>query len=146
MSKWALSSDLTSLTLIGKLFILWNHCNTQSGSIPYTCTRNTRISQHIINRNTPPKVSHQCDHSSDNLCMVKSVMHACTVRNYSVKFRSKIFLWVQLTHENITQQINFMTKLSQMNISQTTVYPCVHCWKVITNVLLWIANWKQLIN
>ena len=55
--------------------------------------------------------------------MVKSVVHACTVRNYSVqiKFEGKIFSWVELTHENITQRINFMTKLSRENISQTTV-------------------------
>ena len=37
------------------------------------------------------------------------------------KQTNKIFSWVQLIHENITQQINFMTKLSQTNISQTMV-------------------------
>ena len=44
-------------------------------------------------------------------------------RNYSMqtKFESQISSWVQPTHENITQQINFMTKLSRMNISRTTV-------------------------
>ena len=53
----------------------------------------------------PPEVSRQCDHSSDNLCMVKSVTHAHTFTNYSVqiKFEGKMFLQVQLTHENITQ-------------------------------------------
>ena len=43
--------------------------------------------------------------------MAKSVTHACVVRNYSmqIKFDGKIFSWVQLTHENITQRINFTT-------------------------------------
>ena len=37
------------------------------------------------------------------------------------KFESQIFSWVEPTHENITQQINFTTKLSRTNISRTTV-------------------------
>ena len=31
-----------------------------------------------------------------------------------IKFEGKIFSWVQLTHENITQCINYITKLSQI--------------------------------
>ena len=41
-----------------------------------------------------------------------------TCRNY---LRQTKFSWAQLTHENITQQINFMTKLSRTNTSWTTV-------------------------
>ena len=37
------------------------------------------------------------------------------------KIQGKIFLWVQLTHEYLTQQTNYTTKLSQINISQTMV-------------------------
>ena len=55
--------------------------------------------------------------------MVKCVTHALAVTNYSVqiKFKGKIFSWVQLTHKNITQRINFTTKSSQEYISQTMV-------------------------
>ena len=35
----------------------------------------------------PPKVSLHCDHSSDNVSMVKSVTHALAVRNYSVQIK-----------------------------------------------------------
>ena len=35
-------------------------------------------------------------------------------------FEDKIFLWVQLTHENVTQQINFMTII--LKKEKTTVY------------------------
>ena len=72
--------------------------------------------------------------------MVTSVIHAHAVRNYSVqiKFEGKIFLWVQLIHENITQQINFKTKLSQTNISQTTVY-CPYSAKFCL-----VGNYDQL--
>ena len=66
--------------------------------------------------------------------MVKCVIHARTVRIFSVqiKFEGKIFSWVQLTHENITQQINFTIKLSQEDISQTMVFRKV--------IVLWITN------
>ena len=40
---------------------------------------------------------------------------------FKQKFKGKVFLWLQLTHENITQWIISMTKLSRMNISRTTV-------------------------
>lgn len=39
-------------------------------------------------------------------------MLACRDNSLQTNFEAKIFLWVQLIQENITQQINFTAKLS----------------------------------
>ena len=92
----------------------------------------------MIDRNIPPVVSRQLD----NLCMVTSVMQLEIIQ-CKQKFEGKIFLWVQLSHKNITQRINFTTKLSWMNISQTTV--CIVYFTVMdTQISSWV--WHKHIN
>ena len=80
----------------------------------------------ISNCSTSPQCDDELNRDWDNLlCMAKNVIG----RNHSVqtKFEGKLFLWVQVTHENITQQLDFTTKLSWTNISHAMVAVSFNC-------------------
>ena len=55
--------------------------------------------------------------NTNNYYIVCDIVITHAGRNYSMhtKFEGKILLGVNLAHENITQQINSMTKLSRTN-------------------------------
>ena len=71
--------------------------------------------------------SHQCDGLNRETQTIFLYVTKCYVgRKYLVrtKFEGKLFSWIQLTHENVTQQVkfyNYVATLSQTNISQTVV-------------------------